>query len=86
MKFIDVCFIKTEQVAAAFEKHVELYGGLDICINCAGIVTSVPFQKDQTDGSRTWRHAANVNLVGVIDCTHRAVCFIFTCFFCHTKL
>ncbi|PWA97987.1 ARP protein (REF) [Artemisia annua] len=78
LKFPSAIFIKCdvtnkEQVAAAFEKHVEVYGGLDICINCAGIATSVPFQKDQTDGSRTWRHAVNVNLVGVIDCTHRAI-------------
>nr|GEW72580.1 ARP protein [Tanacetum cinerariifolium] len=78
LQFPSAIFVKCdvtnkEQVAAAFEKHVELYGGLDICINSAGVVTSVPFQKDQTDGSRTWRHALNVNLAGVIDCTHRAI-------------
>nr|GEY88300.1 ARP protein [Tanacetum cinerariifolium] len=78
LKFPSSIFVKCdvtnkEQVAAAFEKHVEVYGGLDICINSAGIVTSVPFHKDQTDGSRTWRHAINVNLVAVIDCTHTAI-------------
>ncbi|GKB88104.1 ARP protein, partial [Tanacetum coccineum] len=51
----------------------KVYGDLDICINRAGIVTSVPFHKDQTDGSRSWRHAVNVNLVAVIDCTHSAI-------------
>ncbi|KAI3753153.1 hypothetical protein L2E82_25199 [Cichorium intybus] len=61
------------EVNAAFEKHLEVYGGLDICINCADIATFVPFQKDQTDGSQTWRHAMNVNLVAVIDCTHRSI-------------
>ncbi|GJX01434.1 prostaglandin reductase-3 isoform X1 [Tanacetum coccineum] len=78
LKFPSSIFVKCdvtnkEQVAAAFEKHVEVYGDLDICINSAGIVTSVPFHKDQTDGSRTWRHAINVNLVAVIDCTHTAI-------------
>lgn len=63
----------TRELAAAFEKHLATYGGLDICINCAGIGTPVPFQKDQTDGSRSWRHALNVNLIAVVDCTHRAI-------------
>nr|XP_043621193.1 probable quinone oxidoreductase [Erigeron canadensis] len=77
-KFPSAIFVKCDvsnkgEVAAAFEKHLETYGGLDICINCAGIVTSVPFQQDQTDGTRSWRHAINVNLVAVIDCTHRAI-------------
>ena len=49
------------------------YGGLDICINSAGISNPVPFQKDQTDGTKTWRHAINVNLIAVIDCTRLAV-------------
>ncbi|XP_071726187.1 uncharacterized protein [Rutidosis leptorrhynchoides] len=78
LKVPSAIFVKCDasnkgEVAAAFEKHVEVYGGLDICINCAGIATSVPFFKDQTDGSRSWRHAINVNLVAVIDCTHRAI-------------
>nr|GEY88301.1 ARP protein [Tanacetum cinerariifolium] len=54
-------------------KSTLMYGGLDICINSAGIVTSVPFHKDQTEGSRSWRHVINVNLVAVIDCTHTAI-------------
>lgn len=71
-------FNKTGEVAAAFEKHMEVYGGLDICINCAGITTPILFHVDKTDGSNSWRQAINVNLVGVIDCTHRAVCLSFT--------
>ncbi|PWA79250.1 Alcohol dehydrogenase, C-terminal [Artemisia annua] len=78
LKYPSSIFVKCdvtnkEQVAAAFEKHVEVYGGLDICINSAGILSFVPFHMDETDGSRSWRHAINVNLVGVIDCTHRAI-------------
>uniref|UniRef100_A0A7N0ZTZ4 Enoyl reductase (ER) domain-containing protein n=1 Tax=Kalanchoe fedtschenkoi TaxID=63787 RepID=A0A7N0ZTZ4_KALFE len=60
-------------VVAAFERHVGAYGGLDICINCAGIPTSVPFHKDETDGVKSWRRAVNVNLLAVIDCTRIAI-------------
>ncbi|KVI10765.1 Alcohol dehydrogenase, C-terminal [Cynara cardunculus var. scolymus] len=78
LKFPSAIFVRCDvsnkgEIAAAFENHLEVYGGLDICINCAGISTPAVFQKDQTDGSRTWRHAIDVNLVAVIDCTHRAI-------------
>ena len=49
------------------------YGGLDVCINSAGIANPVPFNKDQTDGSKSWKLTINVNLAAVIDCTHFAV-------------
>lgn len=65
----------TGDLAAAFEKHVATYGGLDICINSAGIGSPVPFNKDQTDGSKSWRLTINVNLVAVIECTRIAVCW-----------
>ncbi|KAL3730543.1 hypothetical protein ACJRO7_027543 [Eucalyptus globulus] len=71
--FVKCDVSNSRDVVNAFEKHVATYGGLDICINCAGIVTPVPFHKDQTDGTRSWRHALNVNLVAVIDCTRLAV-------------
>ncbi|KAL7593241.1 hypothetical protein Lser_V15G34501 [Lactuca serriola] len=78
LKFPSAIFVRCDvsnqgEVAAAFEKHVEVYGGLDICINCADIETSVPFYEDETDGSKTWRHAVDVNLVAVIDCTQKAI-------------
>ncbi|PPD66949.1 hypothetical protein GOBAR_DD36174 [Gossypium barbadense] len=57
----------------AFEKHVSTYGGLDICINNAGIANKALFWKDQTDGTKTWKHTINVNLVAVIDCTRLAI-------------
>ncbi|KAF3339469.1 hypothetical protein FCM35_KLT16940 [Carex littledalei] len=60
-------------VAGAFEKHVETYGGLDICVNCAGIVTTKLFYEDTTDGTKTWRRTVDVNLIAVIDCTRIAI-------------
>ena len=73
----------TGELSAAFEKHLATYGGLDICINSAGIGNLVPFYKDQTNGSGSWRRTINVNLAAVIDCTRLAVCLdvrILTCF------
>lgn len=67
-----------EDLANAFEKHVATYGGLDICINSAGISNPIIFQKDQTDGTRSWRHTINVNFVALIDSTRHAVrCWSF---------
>lgn len=78
LEFQPATFIKCDitnrgELKAAFEKHYKTYGGLDICINSAGLASSVPFHKDQTDGDNTWRHTLNVNLVGVIDCTKLAI-------------
>ncbi|KAJ9561030.1 hypothetical protein OSB04_006190 [Centaurea solstitialis] len=78
LKFPSAIFVRCDvtnkgEIAAAFDKHMEVYGGLDICINSAGISTPVVFQNDQTDGSRSWRYALDVNLVAVIDCTQRAI-------------
>lgn len=70
------CFMSwTGDITAAFDKHVATFGGLDICINSAGVTTSVPFSTDQTDGTRTWRRTVDVNLIAIIDCTRLAVCF-----------
>ncbi|KAK7400812.1 hypothetical protein VNO78_12119 [Psophocarpus tetragonolobus] len=80
LEFPSAIFVKcdvtnTSNLAAAFEKHFLTYGGLDICINSAGIGSSIPFQsqKDQTDGTRTWRHVLNVNLTAIIDSTRLAI-------------
>jgi NAD(P)-dependent dehydrogenase (short-subunit alcohol dehydrogenase family) len=54
------------------------YGGLDICINCAGIANQTLVYDDISDGIRTWRHAINVNLVAVIDGTRIAVSLSLT--------
>lgn len=71
--FIRCDVTNTGELADAFDKHVATYGGLDICINSAGIATSIPFRKDQTDGTHSWRRAINVNLAAVIDCTRLAI-------------
>ncbi|XP_021731736.1 prostaglandin reductase-3-like [Chenopodium quinoa] len=78
LKFPSATFIKcdvtnTGELSSAFAKHLATYGGLDICVNSAGIVTPVPLHKDQTDGSGTWKHAINVNLIAVIQCTLLAI-------------
>ncbi|KAK8485190.1 hypothetical protein V6N13_128761 [Hibiscus sabdariffa] len=78
LEFPSAIFVRCDvtnprDVTLAFEKHVATYGGLDICINSAGISNPVPFQKDKTDGTKTWRHTINVNLVAVIDCTRHAI-------------
>ena len=69
----DTLFWYADSLASAFEKHVQTYGGLDICINCAGIANKTLVYDDTSDGARTWRHAVNVNLVAVIDGTRIAV-------------
>lgn len=78
LEFPVVMFIRcdvsnTGELKAAFEKHFVTYGGLDICINSAGIGEIVPFHNDRTDGSKSWRHVVNVNLAAVIDCTRLAI-------------
>ncbi|RXH88078.1 hypothetical protein DVH24_042149 [Malus domestica] len=71
--FVKCDVSNTGDITAAFEKHLATFGGLDICINSAGIVTSIPFNKDQTNGTHTWRKTINVNLMAVIDCTRLAI-------------
>lgn len=78
LEFPSAVFIKCDvtnggELTAAFRTHVATYGGLDICINSAGINNPVPFNKDQTDGSRSWRHTLNVDLVAIVDCTRLAI-------------
>ncbi|XP_019422170.1 PREDICTED: prostaglandin reductase-3-like [Lupinus angustifolius] len=63
----------SRDLAAAFEKHYLTYGGLDICINSAGITNPIEFRKDQTDGTRSWKHTVNVNFTAVIECTRLAI-------------
>ncbi|KAJ8423302.1 hypothetical protein Cgig2_002565 [Carnegiea gigantea] len=78
LKFPSSMFIRCDvcdkgELSSAFAKHLETYGGLDICINNAGIFTPDLFYKDRTDGSGTWRRTIDVNLVAVIDCTRLAI-------------
>ncbi|KAK4805068.1 hypothetical protein SAY86_004885 [Trapa natans] len=71
--FVQCDVSNSDDLANAFEKHVSTYGGLDICINSAGIANPLVFQNDQTDGTQSWRHTINVNLVAVIDSTRLAI-------------
>ncbi|WOK93988.1 zinc-binding alcohol dehydrogenase domain-containing protein 2 isoform X2 [Canna indica] len=71
--FVKCDVTNANDLDAAFEKHLEQYGGLDICINNAGIGNSILFHKDTTDGSDTWRRTINVNLTAVVDCTRIAI-------------
>lgn len=64
----------TGDLTAAFDRHLAIYGGLDICINSAGIGNRIPFRSDETDGTTSWKHTINVNLMAIIDCTRLAVC------------
>ncbi|XP_062091740.1 uncharacterized protein LOC133797735 [Humulus lupulus] len=71
--FVKCDVANSRNLSAAFEKHVKTYGGLDICISSAGIGSFIPFPKDQTDGTSTWRKTVNVNLVAAIDCIRLAI-------------
>nr|BAK05909.1 predicted protein [Hordeum vulgare subsp. vulgare] len=70
--FIKCDVTDADALAAAFGKHVHLYGGLDVCINCAGFVNKSLVYDDTSNGTKTWRRAVNVNLVAVIDGTRIA--------------
>ncbi|KAL0803864.1 PREDICTED: zinc-binding alcohol dehydrogenase domain-containing protein 2-like [Brassica oleracea var. oleracea] len=60
-------------LVSAFDKHLATFGTLDICINNAGIANPVQFDKDDTDGSKSWRRTINVDLVAVVECTQLAI-------------
>eukprot|EP01018_Ginkgo_biloba_P036615 Gb_28193 [translate_table: standard] len=60
-------------LASAFEKHLEIFGRLDICINNAGVGNEISFVQDKsTDGSGEWRRTIDINLMALIDCTRLA--------------
>lgn len=60
--------IDAEELAAAFARHQEVFGRLDICINNAGIGGGEPFF-----AGADWRKVIEVNLIAVIDGTSKAV-------------
>ncbi|KFK36022.1 hypothetical protein AALP_AA4G067700 [Arabis alpina] len=57
----------------AFDKHLASFRTLDICINNAGIANPIPFDKDDTDGSKSWKLTINVDLIAVVECTQLAI-------------
>ncbi|KAK9671027.1 hypothetical protein RND81_12G001800 [Saponaria officinalis] len=75
LNFPSAIFIRCDvtnsgDLSSAFAKHLQTYGGLDICINSAGITTRAPLLHD---ASATWKHTINVNLIALIDSTLLAV-------------
>ncbi|GAA0169046.1 oxidoreductase [Lithospermum erythrorhizon] len=75
LKFPPVVFSRcdvtnTTELSAAFRKHFDTFGGLDICINSAGIADLIPFYND---ASQSWRKTISVNLIAVIDSTRLAI-------------
>src|SRR4051812_46891869 len=63
--------VADEESAAAFvtEAHSQL-GGLDILVNNAGVMLLGPVEGAPTD---QWRTMVNVNLLGLLYCTHAAL-------------
>ncbi|KAG0555309.1 hypothetical protein KC19_12G159500 [Ceratodon purpureus] len=66
--FIHCDVTKPDELAAAFARHHEVFGRLDIFINNAGIGGGEPFY----DGA-DWRKVIDVNLVAVIEGTSKAI-------------
>lgn len=54
-----------EDVQALFQRAQQVYGPVDILINCAGVITVKPFA--QMDAS-TWDEVLNINLRGTFLC------------------
>lgn len=66
--FIQCDVTKSEDLAAAFARHQEVFGKLDICINNAGLLAVTPFYEDPN-----WKKMVDVNLTAVIDGTGKAI-------------
>ncbi|KAG0601071.1 hypothetical protein M758_11G081700 [Ceratodon purpureus] len=68
--FIDCDVTKTDDLAAAFARHQNVFGRLDICINNAGVGDGEPFYGAGVD---SWRKVIEVNLIALIDGTSKAI-------------
>jgi 3-oxoacyl-[acyl-carrier protein] reductase len=64
-KFIKVNVAKFEDVTAATEDTIKLFGRIDILINNAGITRDASLQKMT---SEQWQQVLDVNLTGVFNC------------------
>jgi NAD(P)-dependent dehydrogenase (short-subunit alcohol dehydrogenase family) len=60
---------REEDVQALFARTVEVYGRVDILINCAGVVAVQPFAEMSIE---TWDHVLAINLRGTFLCCQRA--------------
>lgn len=61
------------QVKAAFEKAQAGLGGLDIVVNNAGVMLLGPISGADTED---WRRMINLNVLGLMYCTHAALPFL----------
>lgn len=60
---------REEDVAALFQRVLEVYGRVDILINCAGVVAVKPFAEMD---AQTWDRVLAVNLRGTYLCCQQA--------------
>ena len=63
---VSIC--DTDELAAAYARHHDVFGQLHICINNAGIYSTKLFYEDDA-----WRKMLDTNLTAVIDGTGKAV-------------
>ena len=61
---------KEEDILALFELLNTKYGGVDVCVNNAGVGHSAPLLSGSTDD---WKSMLDVNVLGVAICTREAV-------------
>ncbi|HEY3992744.1 MAG TPA: SDR family oxidoreductase [Ktedonobacteraceae bacterium] len=60
---------REEDVQALFTRVLDVYGCVDILINCAGVIAVKPFAEMD---AATWDHVLNVNLRGTFLCCQQA--------------
>jgi len=60
---------REEDVQALFQRTLDVYGRVDILINCAGVVVVRPFAEMD---AQTWDHVLNINLRGTFLCCQHA--------------
>jgi NAD(P)-dependent dehydrogenase (short-subunit alcohol dehydrogenase family) len=56
---------REEDVQALFQQVIATYGGVDILVNCAGVVAVKPFPEMDTE---TWDRVLNTNVRGTFLC------------------
>lgn len=67
-----VCDVtKEEEIQSVFDKVIEEHGGVDILINCAGIMSSYSLLED--GGDEVYERVFQTNVLAVISCIKKAV-------------